>query len=349
MHRSLRRDDLLLPYAFIGAFLFHLLVVLFGPPLRQIRFDEIRESVYSGIRVQVFQNIPATFSRFSARERIYAAPNPHGVPFATSGTVASGAGAVPRPDELVPVTAHRTEAIPVARERLYFGAHGSDAAAPAASRQSTSSGLFLPESPDGDQVPRDRSDAQSYFASQEPNASRDAREAGGSPRASAPRAEEGRLTRPRSGEVEFPGPAAEAMPAPRSVAGTQEIRPAAPAMSVGQNVSDRPTTPAVIGEDVDMEGRPGYSRRRIVSQPLPTYPAWAEEQHIEASVIFDITVVESGRVKGTPRLVRTSGYPDLDLRARNSVMGWIYEPRVGQEEARRVNVQFRLRPARRGR
>lgn len=83
-----------------------------------------------------------------------------------------------------------------------------------------------------------------------------------------------------------------------------------------------------------------------MTQILPEYPAWAEELRIEAQVVFDITVAENGRVKGGARLVRTSGFTELDHRAESAVRGWVYEPVMGYEEIRRVIVLFRLRSAR---
>ena len=82
--------------------------------------------------------------------------------------------------------------------------------------------------------------------------------------------------------------------------------------------------------------------RRILYQPLPQYPEWAERDHVQAAPEFHIAIGADGRV-GRVRLAKTSGYTELDRIAKSAIRRWIYEPRPGQPEERLARVRFILR------
>lgn len=66
--------------------------------------------------------------------------------------------------------------------------------------------------------------------------------------------------------------------------------------------------------------------RARISQELPSYPAWAEERGIEASVILECAVEAGGIVKENIVVVRSSGYPELDELARKALRRWKFVP-----------------------
>jgi TonB family protein len=62
--------------------------------------------------------------------------------------------------------------------------------------------------------------------------------------------------------------------------------------------------------------------RKIEKQVVPEYPAWAQSQGIEASVVLEFTVDPSGIVKNSISVRRTSGYPKLDDTAIKALLKW---------------------------
>ena len=66
--------------------------------------------------------------------------------------------------------------------------------------------------------------------------------------------------------------------------------------------------------------------RRILRQVTPEYPAWAQAQGIEASVVLEFTVTAAGDVKTTVLVRRTSGYPKLDETAIKALRQWKFVP-----------------------
>lgn len=66
--------------------------------------------------------------------------------------------------------------------------------------------------------------------------------------------------------------------------------------------------------------------RDIERQVAPEYPAWAQAQGIEASVILEFTVDPTGMVKPNIVVRRTSGYPKLDDTAIKALRQWKFVP-----------------------
>jgi len=66
--------------------------------------------------------------------------------------------------------------------------------------------------------------------------------------------------------------------------------------------------------------------RPIVYKVIPEYPAWAQQQGIEASVILEFTVTPEGSVKNLILVRRTSGYPKLDESAMEALRKWLFSP-----------------------
>lgn len=66
--------------------------------------------------------------------------------------------------------------------------------------------------------------------------------------------------------------------------------------------------------------------RSIVSRVIPPYPAWAQAKGIEASVTLQLTVSPDGEVRSTILVLRTSGYPQLDQSAVDSLRQWRFGP-----------------------
>jgi TonB family protein len=112
--------------------------------------------------------------------------------------------------------------------------------------------------------------------------------------------------------------------------------------AVVKGVSSEENESTVDTNDPFTAASPPSRPRRILSQPLPTYPEWAERGRVEALCRFKIVVTPSGRVERVV-LMSTSGHRDLDRLAESSVRRWIYEPRLGDSEVRMAVVQFRLR------
>lgn len=78
--------------------------------------------------------------------------------------------------------------------------------------------------------------------------------------------------------------------------------------------------------------------RRILRQVPPEYPAWAQAQGIEASVVLEFTVTPDGSVKNTVVVRRTSGYPKLDQSAITALLQWQFAPLAGDENRQEVGL-----------
>lgn len=61
------------------------------------------------------------------------------------------------------------------------------------------------------------------------------------------------------------------------------------------------------------------SRRKILSMALPKYPRWAEESGLEAQISLRLYVTPNGVVKADIWVEQTSGFPEFDEVARESV------------------------------
>ncbi len=81
------------------------------------------------------------------------------------------------------------------------------------------------------------------------------------------------------------------------------------------------------------------SNRQIVRQVTPEYPAWAQAQGVEASVVLEFTVDAEGNVKPNVVVRRTTGYPKLDDSAIRALRQWKFAPLpAGQENKEEVGL-----------
>jgi TonB family protein len=72
--------------------------------------------------------------------------------------------------------------------------------------------------------------------------------------------------------------------------------------------------------------------RKILRSRMPKYPAWAEEQGIEASTSIRVGVLADGTVDETSVYVEsTSGYPELDNLAVAAAKMFIFAPLAGNK------------------
>ncbi len=89
------------------------------------------------------------------------------------------------------------------------------------------------------------------------------------------------------------------------------------------------------------EASPAYK-----DNPRPRYPKRAKRRGYEGTVVLEVLVDRSGRVKEL-RILTSSGHQVLDKAALKSVNGWLFEPgMVGDEKVDmwvRVPVRFELR------
>lgn len=359
---ALERDDSILPFSFVISLIGHALVlmIIILPKFVPDTVEHIYPTVESH---QVFTEMQY-FANYSPDQMIYSA-SATGATFATHGDVRVSAERLqPAPDRpLAPRGATPQDVRPV-ENRMYYGDQslGRNNPSPAAAASGGNnvarpsqyrSALNVPEGPDGI--------VEAWHSRDDPaRLGTAARERAGGPagvlRSGAPGATTPTATSTtpggyRQGVLDIPGRPQNLAPTTPQPGQTLEHRPYADPASSGPSVLDNarelarpsgegPRAPG--GDDPGSTGRTGYGPRRAIYQPLPPYPEWAELDRVQATPQFDITVGPDGRISRV-RLAVTSGYSELDRLAEAQVRRWIYEPRPGQSEERRVVVRFILR------
>lgn len=88
--------------------------------------------------------------------------------------------------------------------------------------------------------------------------------------------------------------------------------------------------------------------RKILRVEMPVYPAWAEEQGIEAEVTLQVRVEPDGSVVATSIYVlKTSGYAELDRLAKEALSRWFFGPldkkKKQRDQTGEVRFTFRLK------
>ena len=68
------------------------------------------------------------------------------------------------------------------------------------------------------------------------------------------------------------------------------------------------------------------SQRAIVKKVRPRYPKWALRRRISGTVVVRLWVSPDGKVKGSPTVESSSGYPDLDQVVVGALRGWEFAP-----------------------
>src|SRR5262249_6265558 len=66
--------------------------------------------------------------------------------------------------------------------------------------------------------------------------------------------------------------------------------------------------------------------RKILRRKLPEYPDWAEEKGITAMVKIYFTVRPDGSIRTSLRILRSSGYTELDELAKDALRQWHFSP-----------------------
>jgi TonB family protein len=84
--------------------------------------------------------------------------------------------------------------------------------------------------------------------------------------------------------------------------------------------------------------------RRVLVHTMPTYPAWATTQAVEATVTLYFLVLPSGEVKQSVQVQRTAGFGDFDDNAVAAIRQWRFEPLTGSEAREQWGtITFRYR------
>ena len=99
--------------------------------------------------------------------------------------------------------------------------------------------------------------------------------------------------------------------------------------------------PSELEAPIVQEAKPLYRRN-----PSPKYPRLARRRGYEGTVVLEVLVDRSGRVKDL-RVADPSRYPVLDKAARASVESWLFEPGrrrdVPVDMWVRVPIRFQLK------
>lgn len=344
---TLRRDDAVLPFTAFFSFLAHSVLLFLIAFPSQAAMNPTEHIIPSdSVTYAVFEEAQS-FIVFSKDKRIYSDQR-EGMAEPSSGDVL-----VPRlsPSQqpLPPHGATDPEAREANQDRFIYGrneAGNVDQDQPGGANNDRTGAYrgaaTLPEGPDGlvqDYRPGTTRDVTGSVNEHEIRGGQtdQLRSGGAAPsRAAAGTApslsQRGLLTRP--------DPARIPVSTPHS-GQTLDHRPVAPAVSAGDIVvpdMPAPRPPAAPPEPRNTR----YAGRKLLVNPLPVYPDWAERDNVQATVTYDLTISAEGRVSSV-RLAVSSGYPELDRSAEKTVRTWLYEPRTGQTEERRVVVRFRLK------
>lgn len=360
---AIERDDSVLPLSFIFSFVVHALVLSYwfhsGSPM-PLAMEHIMPTMD---RHQKFSETQY-FANYSPNQLVYTDVRT-GADFVTSGDVQVEPAQIrDEPSRTLPLRGSSNPS-PVAADpnRIYYGnqsarnianvpsVSASGGAAPTRPAQYRA-GIQIPEGPDAIVAATfDRSEQYRLGGAntEQPGGNAGTLRSGAadaaatSPTTSSPNGF-------RVGVISVPGPTQRLNPTTPQPGQTLDHRPYEEPSSRGPDVIDNARDLAHPPGDGPLTGpapsgsnnHSGYGPRRAIYQPLPTYPSWAERERVQATPQFNVSVGPDGRVSRV-RLAVTSGYTELDRLAEAQVRRWIYEPRPGQAEERRVVVRFVLR------
>lgn len=85
---------------------------------------------------------------------------------------------------------------------------------------------------------------------------------------------------------------------------------------------DLPKVEAPVSRGTNFSVAGPISQREITRKLVPRYPKWALDRRASGTVVVRIWVQPDGRVKGTPTVESSSGYPDLDQVVVDALRGW---------------------------
>jgi TonB family protein len=97
--------------------------------------------------------------------------------------------------------------------------------------------------------------------------------------------------------------------------------PAAHSLPITGN-QDLPKVEAPVSRGTNFSVAGPISRREITRKLVPRYPKWALDRRVSGTVVVRIWVQPDGRVKSTPTVESSSGYPDLDQVVVDALHGW---------------------------
>jgi TonB family protein len=85
--------------------------------------------------------------------------------------------------------------------------------------------------------------------------------------------------------------------------------------------------------------------RRVLRHELPSYPAWAREQGVQAEVMIRFFVSSDGRVRDRFLIEKTSGYAEMDQLCKEVLKKWLFVslPEDAGDQWGIVTFRFRLR------
>jgi TonB family protein len=87
----------------------------------------------------------------------------------------------------------------------------------------------------------------------------------------------------------------------------------------------------VSGKGFEIGGPVGD--RKIIHRRLPEYPSWAEEKGISALVKIYFTVRSDGTLRSNIRILRSSGYAELDDLAKQALLAWRFSATSGDSSS----------------
>ncbi len=352
---ALERDDSIFPFTMLLSLFIHGLlffVNFLSPPQPAVASVQY---IYPDVNYRVFPG--QNYFRQYARDEIFT-PNTRGIAVPQSGDVRVEPDQLrPEPTRQVPLRGQpdprEVASVP---NRVFLG----DRTAPSANQApeeaaaeeprprtgSYRASLTMPEGPEGIVQPMERTsrpDPAGSALTQSPSGPASGLRSGAAtrPELASAATSPGGFTR---GVIDVPGRPLSVSPTTPQAGRSLDHRPYTDPVSAGPMVDANPVeTARPSGEpNAPSDGSPGYGPRRILYKPLPEYPEWAERDRVQATPQFYVTVGSDGRISRV-RLSISSGYAELDRLAEASVRRWIYEPRPGQTEERRVVVRFVLK------
>ncbi|RMH55348.1 MAG: TonB family protein [Candidatus Hydrogenedentota bacterium] len=354
--RTLESDDRVFPGALFLSLILHSLLALLLPVWKHHPPRPLTEIVHSS--TIAYQNFPQEqlFKKFSADKKIFSQAK-KGLEEPTSGDVKVEPEKIevtPEIPQPMQVVEEFPEPIPATKRRIHLAGDWDVAPEKIETRQpsrqllaATHSTPPLPREPKGIVSRNDAAPAALQTPVPLPKDASPTEKPLRLPRTSAaahPAMPAPPRPVPPRGMLRSTGPKAILPPTTPQPNQTEQHQPVTDVIPVGPNVTDilpeppRPTGTLSLSSSTGIRS----GSRRLIHQPLPEYPDWAERDNVQARVTFFVTVTPEGRVSRA-RLAVSSGFPDLDRLAEQSVKRWLYEPRPGQTEERQAVVEFVLK------
>ncbi len=85
--------------------------------------------------------------------------------------------------------------------------------------------------------------------------------------------------------------------------------------------------------------------RGVLEHTMPTYPAWAMSQAVEATVTLSLRVRPDGLVNQNVQIQKTAGFEDFDRKAIEAIRQWRFESLTGhdaREQWGTITFRYRL-------